>query len=379
MLSGPVAGLGLRTRSAASVAFHACFRMAGNTAFRRASVATTRIALISRGSDWRSTSRMTYLQDEPAPFARRPRLERLSQFRRRFRIWRARTLRLRIRRLRSRIGRAATFGSGVLAAFLAVVVYGAVVPGPRQLTPNDVNQSVASALASQTPAPALAQRVYQAVEPSLVLIETEVAAVSAVRNGTLPVALASASPSASPSAPGGALGSGVVIDANGDILTCLHVVANATSIHVTFADGTKSPATVVSSQPQNDIAVLQASQPPAKLVPAVLGNPRSVQVGTEAFVLGNPFGLDGSISSGVVSGLNRSFQLPNNGPALTGLIQVDAAVNPGNSGGPLVNRDGQVIGIVSALINPTNEGVFIGIGLAVPINVAGGAAGLPPD
>jgi S1-C subfamily serine protease len=334
---------------------------------------------------------MTYLQDEPAPLARRPLSERLSQFRRRFRIWRARTLRFRIRRLRTRTRWARTFGSGVLAAFLAVLVYVAVVPGPRQLTPNDVSQSIASALASQTPSPALAQRVYQAVEPSVVLIETQVATVSAVRSGTLPVALASASPSAlasaspsvspsaSPGAPGAALGSGVVVDANGDILTCLHVVANATSIQVTFADGTTSPATVVSTQPQNDIAVLQASQPPAKLAPAVLGNPRSVRVGSEAFVLGSPFGLDGSMSSGVVSGLNRSFQLPNNGPALTGLIQVDAAVNPGNSGGPLVNRDGQVIGIVSALINPTNEGVFIGIGLAVPINVAGGAAGLPPD
>ena len=94
---------------------------------------------------------------------------------------------------------------------------------------------------------------------------------------------------------------------------------------------------------------------------------------------GNPFGLTGSFTSGVVSGLNRSFQLPNNGPLLQGLIQVDAAVNPGSSGGPLVNRDGQVIGIVTALINPTDEGVFIGIGLAVPIDVAGGAAGLPPD
>jgi S1-C subfamily serine protease len=301
---------------------------------------------------------MTYLQDEPAPLARRPLPERLSQFRRRFRIWRARTLRFRIRRLRTRTRWARTFGSGVLAAFLAVLVYVAVVPGPRQLTPNDVRQSVASALASQTSAPALAQRVYQAVEPSLVLIETQVAGVSAVRNGTLPVALPSAPPSASPGTspgvPGAALGSGVVVDANGDILTCLHVVANATSIQVTFADGTKSPATVISSQPGNDIAVLQASQPPAKLAPAVLGNPRSVQVGSEAFVLGNPFGLDGSMSSGVISGLNRSFQLPNNGPVLTGLIQVDAAVNPGNSGGPLVNRDGQVIWIVSALINPTN-------------------------
>jgi len=173
------------------------------------------------------------------------------------------------------------------------------------------------------------------------------------------------------------MGSGVVVDASGDILTCLHVVANATSIEVTFADGTKSAATIRTTQPQNDIAVLRATQPPATLVPAVLGNPKSMQVGSEAYVLGSPFGLTGSISSGIVSGLNRSFQLPNNGPMLTGLIQVDAAVNPGSSGGPLVNRAGQVVGIVSALINPTNQGVFIGIGLAVPIDVAGGAAGLP--
>jgi S1-C subfamily serine protease len=111
----------------------------------------------------------------------------------------------------------------------------------------------------------------------------------------------------------------------------------------------------------------------------VLGNPRSVQVGSEAFVVGNPFGLYDSMSSGIVSGLNRSYQLPNNGALLQGLIQVDAAVNPGNSGGPLLNRNGQVIGIVTALVNPTNQGVFIGIGLAVPIDVAGGAAGLPQD
>jgi S1-C subfamily serine protease len=177
----------------------------------------------------------------------------------------------------------------------------------------------------------------------------------------------------------GNLGSGVVVDTAGDILTCLHVVANATTIEVTFADGTKSPAQIQGADPATDIAVLRATQPPAKLQPAVLGNPRSVQVGSEAFVVGNPFGLTASFTSGVISGLNRSYQLPNGGAVLQGLIQIDAAVNPGNSGGPLVNRDGQVIGIVDALINPTNQDVFIGIGLAVPINVAGGAAGLPPD
>ncbi|MGZ6267440.1 MAG: S1C family serine protease [Candidatus Limnocylindrales bacterium] len=286
-----------------------------------------------------------------------------------------------------------------MAAFLGLMLYGALVPGPRPLTASDVNRSIASALASETPPPAFSRLVYQAVEPSLVLIESQPLVVSGGSNGVQPAALASAlpsalasavpsalasaspspSPTASPGASDATLGSGVVVDAGGDILTCLHVVANASSIQVTFADGTKSPATVVSTQPANDIAVLKASQPPAKIVPAVLGNPRNVQVGSEAFVLGNPFGLAGSMTSGVISGLDRSFQLPNGGPTLTGLIQVDAAVNPGSSGGPLVNRDGQVIGIVDALVNPTDQDVFIGIGLAVPINVAGGAAGLPPD
>ena len=94
--------------------------------------------------------------------------------------------------------------------------------------------------------------------------------------------------------------------------------------------------------------------------------------------MGSPFGLSGSISVGVISGVDRSFKMPDSDQVLHGLIQIDAAVNPGNSGGPLVNRDGHVIGIVTALINPTEDDVFIGIGLAVRIDVAGGAAGLPP-
>ncbi|MGD0409248.1 MAG: trypsin-like peptidase domain-containing protein [Candidatus Limnocylindrales bacterium] len=285
------------------------------------------------------------------------------------------------------------FSLGVLAALLALAMYGVVEPGPRPLTQQDVATSITQALASETLGPALSQQVYQAIEPSLVVIETRVGGGTAAEGGgTIVSAAATSTAAASPAAPAtpgatatasapptGDLGSGVVVDTSGDILTCLHVVANATSIQVTFADGTTSPAQVVTQQPQNDIAVLRATQPPAKLVPAVLGNPRSVQVGSEAFVVGNPFGLYDSMSSGIVSGLNRSYQLPNNGALLQGLIQVDAAVNPGNSGGPLLNRNGQVIGIVTALVNPTNQGVFIGIGLAVPIDVAGGAAGLPQD
>jgi serine protease DegQ len=287
----------------------------------------------------------------------------------------------RLARFRAPARWAAVFAMGIAAALVAVTLYGAMVPGAKPLTQKDVNTRITQALASVTPPPALSQKAYQAVQASLVLVVAQGSSGSpAPGSSTLPGGLPSPTPNgvpaADPSADGSA-GSGVVVDAAGDILTCLHVVANATSIEVTFADGTKSPATIQATQPDTDIAVLRATNPPATIVPAVLGNPRSMQVGAEAYVLGSPFGLSGSISSGIVSGLNRSFQLPNNGPLLKGLIQVDAAVNPGSSGGPLVNRAGQVVGIVSALINPTNQGVFIGIGLAVPIDVAGGAAGLP--
>jgi S1-C subfamily serine protease len=254
---------------------------------------------------------------------------------------------------------AGLFASGVAAALLAIALYGVIAPGPRQLTQGDVNDSVATALASQTPPPAASELVYDAIRPSLVLIETQ----SPTGKGTQ----------------SGGLGTGVVIDQAGDILTCLHVVAGSDAIQLTFADGTKSAALITVRQPQHDIAVLRATTPPAVMVPATLGNPSAIHIGSDAFVVGNPFGLYGSISSGVVSGLGRSFQVPNSSQVLQNLIQVDAAVNPGNSGGPLLNRDGQVIGIVDALVNPTKEDVFIGIGLAVPIDVAGGAAGLPPD
>nr|MDQ2998945.1 trypsin-like peptidase domain-containing protein [Chloroflexota bacterium] len=174
------------------------------------------------------------------------------------------------------------------------------------------------------------------------------------------------------------LGSGVVIDDRGDILTSLHVVAGASDIQLTFADGTQSSATVIVEQPEHDIAVLRANQPPAQIVPATLGNPNAMQIGDEAFVVGNPLGLYSSMSAGVISGLNRSFQPSKSKQKLEGLMQIDAAVNPGNSGGPLLNRDGQVIGIVTGIVNPSGQDVFIGIGFAVPITVAGGAAGLPP-
>ena len=266
----------------------------------------------------------------------------------------------RFGRFRTRAGRLAPFVSGVAVALAAVFVYGLLMPGASPLTRRDVNETVASALASVTPAPAFSELVYRAVEPSVVLIRTKASGV----NGKPPS--------------DSGLGSGVVVNADGDILTSLHVVADATEIELTFADGTTSSADVTVRQPDNDIAVVRATQPPANLVPATLGNPGALRQGSEAFALGSPFGLSGSVSAGVVSGLDRSFKMPNSDRVLHGLIQIDAAVNPGNSGGPLVNREGDVVGIVTALLNPTEDDVFIGVGLAVPIDVAGGAAGLPP-
>ena len=262
------------------------------------------------------------------------------------------------RRFGRQVKAAAPFASGALVALVGVLLYGALTAVPP-ITQREVDDTVARALASVTPPPAFSEQVYQAVQPSLVLIETR-------------------STATKDRAAGSGLGSGVVVTADGAILTALHVVADASDIELTFADGSKSAAEIVSRQPENDIAVVRAKQPPANLVPAVLGNPASAHQGTEAYALGNPFGLSGSISVGVISGLDRSFKMPNSDQVLHGLIQIDAAVNPGNSGGPLVDRDGHVIGIVTALVNPTDEDVFIGIGLAVPIDVAGGAAGLPP-
>jgi S1-C subfamily serine protease len=170
------------------------------------------------------------------------------------------------------------------------------------------------------------------------------------------------------------LGSGVIVNAQGQILTALHVVQGSTHITVSFADGTQSPATVQSSDAEHDVAVLTAEHPPGVIVPAVLGG--GINVGDEAFAVGHPLGLVDSLTAGVISGLDRSFPLPN-GHTLTGLIQFDAAVSPGNSGGPLLNRKGQVIGIVTGLANPSGNEDFVGIGFAEPINTASRAAGAP--
>ena len=175
------------------------------------------------------------------------------------------------------------------------------------------------------------------------------------------------------------LGSGVVIDDAGDILTALHVVQNAQRLTVVFADGTESSAVIISEVAESDIAALRPANTPAQLQAATLGNPSALRIGDDAIVVGNPFALTRSLTTGVISGLDRSVQAPNQGRTLSGLIQFDAAVNPGSSGGPLVNRDGEVVGIVTGLVNPTGQPAFSGVGFAVTIDTAAGALGVPPD
>ena len=229
-------------------------------------------------------------------------------------------------------------------------------PGTPPLTKTDVNAAVRDGIADTqrkaSQAPPDAATAYQAALPSMVTISTREAG------------------------GGRGTGAGVVASRDGSILTALHVVDTASSVTVRFADGTQSAATVLKRDEADDIAVLAPARLPQVLVPAVLGG--GTQVGDAVFALGHPLGLGDSLTAGVVSALDRTVRVSAE-RTLDGLIQFDAAVNPGNSGGPLLNRSGQVVGIVTGLANPSQQSFFIGIGFAVPIATAGGAAGAPPQ
>ena len=173
-------------------------------------------------------------------------------------------------------------------------------------------------------------------------------------------------------------GTGVIIVDNGTILTNLHVVHGAAKVKVTFADGSESAADIVGARPEHDLAVIKARNLPDDTKPATLRSTQGLRPGDEVVAVGFPFGIGPSASAGVISGLKREYRSESGKTILSNLIQFDAAVNPGNSGGPLVTYDGEVIGIVTGLLNPTTHRVFIGIGFAVPIENAAGAVGLSP-
>jgi S1-C subfamily serine protease len=235
------------------------------------------------------------------------------------------------------------------AAMIALLVFELVKTPPEQLTEKDVKSVIDKTLEEAAPEPAFSVSAYEAVRPSVVFIHTE----------------------------DGTIGTGFVIVDTGIILTCLHIVRDFQTVQIIFADGSESDAEVIVRQPENDLAALQAMIVPDDLIPVTMGGSTTLQVGAEIMAVGHPFGISNSVSSGIVSGLRRQYEFGDSGIVLSGLIQFDAAVNPGNSGGPLVNRDGEVVGIVSALVNPTSQEFFVGIGFAVTIETAAGAAGDP--
>ncbi|HEY85552.1 MAG TPA: trypsin-like serine protease [Chloroflexi bacterium] len=167
-------------------------------------------------------------------------------------------------------------------------------------------------------------------------------------------------------------GSGFVISKEGYIVTNNHVVEDAVSVLVTFYDGARLEAEIIGVDPDSDLAILKVDAPPESLLPVTWGNSELVKVGQRAIAIGNPFGLEGTLTSGIISALGRSlpalnrFRIPE-------IIQTDAAVNPGNSGGPLLNSDGEVIGVISAIV-PRQVGMgersFLGVGFAIPSNLA---------
>ena len=236
---------------------------------------------------------------------------------------------------------------------------------PHALTQKQIDAAVRHSLEKE-PLPSAYAKAYAAVRPSIVRVVGD-----DDDKDDLP------KPGDDPRAHARSTGTGVVIVDNGTILTNLHVVVGAKRIRVTFADGHESEASMIGAQPENDLAVLRAKSIPDDLQAATMRGTGDLVPGDEVVAAGFPFGIGPSVSGGVISGLKRSFRAPE-GERLTNLIQFDAAANPGNSGGPLVTMDGAVVGIVTAILNPGDQGTFIGIGFAVPIENAAAAAGMPP-
>ena len=194
--------------------------------------------------------------------------------------------------------------------------------------------------------------IYERLRPALVQIRT-------TTGGQNPLAPES-----------GGSGSGIVIGSDGSILTNNHVIAGADSLEVRFADGSTASATVVGRDPGNDLALIRADLEGQGLTVAPLGDSAAVRVGDPILALGNPFNLEGTLTQGIVSALDRTYSPGGNTRPIRAMIQIDAAVNPGNSGGPLINCHAEVIGVNTLLENPTGDNVNVGVAFAVPINAA---------
>lgn len=267
-------------------------------------------------------------------------------------------------RWRQALGRAAVHprvmwaALALLALLLAASQWQQQRHAPRALTQKDIDAAVLRTLTTQN-LPSRAARAADTIRPAVVRV---VAYVKNQRGEDVEAGV----------------GTGVVITDQGVILTNLHVVQSARAVRLVFADGSESDAQLAGVQPEHDLAVLQALTIPDDLHAATLRTAHDLKPGDEVVAVGFPFGIGPSTSAGVVSGLGRSFRSPEGEQDIGNLIQFDAAANPGNSGGPLVTMDGEVVGIVTGILNPTTHRTFVGIGFAVPIESAASAAGLPP-
>ena len=290
-------------------------------------------------------------------------------------------------------------GAMLVAALVAVLLLRWGPPGPRALTQDDIDRAVLHTLNTKS-LPAPAAKAYEAVRGSVVKVigwserkpppaqdakggkKGEDAKKGKdgkdAKRGAQPRVERDGEDTDRDEREERGIGTGVVIMDNGTILTNLHVVYGAKRIKVIFDDGLEADADVIALRPEHDLAVLRARKIPDDLKPATMRSTHDLRPGDRVTAVGFPFGIGPSVSHGVVSGLKREFRSPEGQRILTNLIQFDAAANPGNSGGPLVNASGEVVGIVTGIMNPTQQRVFVGIGFAVPIENAAMAVGVPP-
>jgi putative serine protease PepD len=215
--------------------------------------------------------------------------------------------------------------------------------------------------------------------PSVSNVASASLSVGQIANASIPsvVEIDATQPAGQSPFPGGqqssgtAQGTGFIYDTKGDIVTNDHVISGSSSVTVKLSDGSTYKATVVGSDPSTDLAVLHIDAPASKLVPLALADSSKVGIGDGVVAIGNPFGLDGSVTSGIVSALNREIVAPDNTP-IEGAIQTDAAINHGNSGGPLLDLQGKVIGVTSQI--QSDSGGNDGVGFAVPSNTVSSIA-----
>ena len=244
---------------------------------------------------------------------------------------------------------AAMLAAGLVIGSIGGGAVGALLASNRHTATNTTqgNATVAAGVAAPAPSPGSFAAIYQQVKDGVVTITTSVSG-SGARSFSQ------------------AEGSGIVVDKQGDILTNAHVVGSSSQVQVTFSDGHDATAQVKGVDQSADLAVVQVAASD-QLHPVPTGNSDALQVGDTALAIGSPFGLQGTFTAGIISGLNRSSTAPN-GRALTGMIQTDAPINPGNSGGALLDGKGQLIGINDSIQSPVEGNV--GVGFAIPINRA---------